>query len=142
MFKQDINKWNQTTFHYLIYGEGKKIIKSIKFLDEIKDIKNNNISLYYFGDLDYEGISIWSQLKDKYNVEIKPFVFFYEYLIDNYLCDAKGIPTKQELHNKSEKSFLNYFKPVHQNLLKKLLNEYKYIPQEALNYNTMKKISS
>lgn len=48
----------------LIYGEGKKIIKSFSFLEEIADTKK--VKVLYFGDIDPEGFMIYRLLREKY----------------------------------------------------------------------------
>ena len=50
--------------YLIIYGEGKKILKSFEFINNFK-LENNIIE--YFGDIDYEGINIYEQLKSKYS---------------------------------------------------------------------------
>ena len=42
----------------------KKILKSFEFINNFK-LENNIIE--YFGDIDYEGINIYEQLKSKYS---------------------------------------------------------------------------
>jgi hypothetical protein len=49
----------------LIYGEGKKIEKSFNFLHDITN--DNDLTIYYVGDIDPEGWGIYVRLKDSYH---------------------------------------------------------------------------
>ena len=49
----------------LVYGEGKKIISSFKFMDEY-DLDPQADVFFYFGDLDPEGINIYCELLEAY----------------------------------------------------------------------------
>ena len=72
----------------LIYGEGKKIINSLKFINEIAEGTDIE-KIYYFGDLDFEGIGIYNSLAFKYpEFTIVPHVELYREL----LKEAKNPP--------------------------------------------------
>ena len=60
--------------HIIIYGEGNKITRSWIFLETIPWIRGKAVRLFYFGDLDPEGINIFCRLQeavDRYNIERK-----------------------------------------------------------------------
>ena len=71
-----INIFNKN-FDTVIYGQGKKIVSSFSFLEELLAIdlleneqqkinKIKELNIYYAGDLDPEGLSIYTSLKQKY----------------------------------------------------------------------------
>ncbi|MCL0101390.1 DUF2220 domain-containing protein [Peptococcaceae bacterium] len=92
LFQEGINRWNGKSFSMLIYGEGRKILKSISFFEEIEEYKGLSTSFYYFGDLDAEGISIWYELTEQR--EVVPFVYFYCCLFErnkkNIVCQKEA----------------------------------------------------
>ena len=47
----------------LIYGEGNKITRSWSFIDSIPGVEDKKVRLFYFGDLDPEGINIFNRLR-------------------------------------------------------------------------------
>lgn len=129
LFLEGKNKWNNVEFDVLIYGEGNKITQSINFLEEIKEFSVSN--LYYFGDLDYEGINIFFRLKNIKN-EVVIFNYFYENLIDINFLKSRKISKNQKRNTSNENEFLNYFKDEHKEKIQKIFDEGKYIPQEGL----------
>lgn len=54
----------------LIYGEGKKIESSIEFLEEDELSFFKDATIYYWGDLDFEGIDIYLRLKNKISLRL------------------------------------------------------------------------
>ncbi|MGM0603682.1 MAG: Wadjet anti-phage system protein JetD domain-containing protein [Bacillota bacterium] len=94
-------------FDTVIYGQGKKIIRSFSFLKELLSpgLRNNQrpevierLNIYYAGDLDPEGLAIYTSLKDKYpEFEIKLLGEYYQLLFKEsdmfYPC--------QKRHNKN-----------------------------------------
>ena len=98
--------------YLVIYGEGKKILKSFEFINNFK-LENNIIE--YFGDIDYEGINIYEQLKSKYSqYNIKAYKTGYQKILDieknpnkiraNQICNLKN---NEEKHLKDSKSIIN-----------------------------------
>ncbi|WP_265444491.1 Wadjet anti-phage system protein JetD domain-containing protein [Acetivibrio straminisolvens] len=115
----------------LIYGEGKKIINSYSFIEEVamdKEIER----VYYFGDLDYEGIGIYNSLSLKYGKDlIVPHVRLYQEL----LKAAKKPPKLRT--NQSEvplEPFLEHFDEESRREIAAILYDGKYIPQEAVKF--------
>jgi|OM-RGC.v1.004430565 hypothetical protein len=116
----------------LIYGEGKKILHSLKFMEEIPDCRDTGITLYYFGDLDYEGISIYSGLAEAYpEYKIIPFVFLYRGLLK---ISPRPMVKKQRLNDLHLENFLKYFSAEETEVILSVLSQSMYIPQEALAY--------
>lgn len=65
----------------LIYGEAKKIINSFSFINEVAmDMTIEKV--YYFGDLDFEGIGIFNFMASKYGKDlVVPHVNLYKELL-------------------------------------------------------------
>lgn len=82
-------------FDTVIYGQGKKIIRSFYFLEELlglnqaeakimnskKESQTKKLDIYYAGDLDPEGLAIYTSLKAKYpKFKIKLLGEYYQLL--------------------------------------------------------------
>lgn len=124
----------------LIYGAGNVILKSFRDCSlsvepYVQDAKNQ---LYYFGDLDYEGIRIYEQLQEKFQEEvcIRPFIPAYEKMLWKGLQDfgIEGLPeTKKGQNRRLSGSFMKHFSGQIQRKMYDILENGKYIPQEIIN---------
>lgn len=120
-----------------IYGAGKGIFRSFEDFDLCVEpyMKAAGNQIYYFGDLDYEGIGIYENLSanfgEKWN--IVPFEAGYRKM----LSKAKGvdsIPETKEGQNRNIKDiFFSYFSTEQVKRMKEILEKGYYIPQEILN---------
>lgn len=123
----------------LIYGEGKKIISSFRFVDEYEIDKETDLVLY-FGDLDPEGINIYCELQDKYpQYKIAPFSEGYLAILENGL--KRGIsktPKPQNISKENIARFIKEFAEPYVIGLNEVLDGGFYIPQEALTATEMK----
>ncbi|RCW86944.1 uncharacterized protein DUF2220 [Halanaerobium sp. DL-01] len=96
-------------FDTVIYGQGKKIIRSFSFLEELLGVslRNNkrqevlnSINIYYAGDFDPEGLAIYTSLKDKYpEFEIKLLGEYYQLLLDE---TDNFYPSQKRQHKKQK----------------------------------------
>lgn len=114
-------------FDTLIYGQGKNIIRSFSFLEELLELnqaeakimnfkkdsqtKKENfgrkrilkkLNIYYAGDLDPEGLAIYISLKNKYpEFKIKLLIKYYQLLFKlnkgPYFCQNKQQKNKKVL---------------------------------------------
>ena len=114
-----------TTFTSLIYGCGWKITAGIDGLYEQLGIDKSSSTLYYFGDLDYEGLAIVHALGGK----IKLAVPFYEALLKKEYSYGKE---RQRKDQEALAAFLNVFSESEKTLIQALLDKGAYYPQEAL----------
>lgn len=122
----------------VIYGKGKGIIKSFQDFEYcvepyLTDEKN---IIYYFGDLDYEGIKIFETLYETYShaFQIKPFLQGYEKMIEKAKQVGFHLPfTKEGQKENIKDDFLGFFSDENQKFLINLLESRRYIPQEILN---------
>jgi Uncharacterized protein conserved in bacteria len=115
-----------TKFTSLIFGSGWKIVSNITMLEKQLGLKGKH-KLYYFGDLDYEGISIWNSLKEK--VEVQLAVDFYKELIKKSYSKGKENQVKNE---KALSNFVKLFNSEEGKYIIELLENKSYIPQEGL----------
>ena len=112
----------EQNFETVIYGQGKKIVSSFSFLEELlgidkaeqqpgaENFKQNlrrqdllaELNIYYAGDLDPEGLAIFSALNDKYpDFEIKLLAEYYQLLLNEadqfYSCQKRQNKNQQVL---------------------------------------------
>ncbi len=123
----------------LIYGEGKKILSSFKFVDEY-EINPQIDTFFYFGDLDAEGINIYCDLKAKFpEYNIRPFNQGYQAIFEiGFMRELVKTPKQQKV---SEDNIEKFIKEFDENLaikIKRIINEGFYIPQEALSATRIK----
>lgn len=125
----------------LIFGEGKKIIKSLSFLEEIAII--DGIRILYFGDIDPEGFMIYRLLKNKYEgMDIKLLFSAYKEMLKIEVPSFKCVG-----QNKNEENLefvLKEFKEQKLNYevdrLVDLWERDKRIPQETISYEYLKRL--
>ena len=123
----------------LIYGGGKSIYKSFAdFVNYVEPyFKHEKNKVYYFGDLDYEGILIYEHLQKEYaqQVEICLFTKAYEKMLEKAeIIGYQELPETKEGQNKNAGSiFLQNFSGNIQEKIRSILENGKYIPQEILN---------
>ena len=131
-----IKKLNLNHIYTVIYGEGKKILKSFSFINELNI--NGKYQIQYFGDIDFEGINIYEALKEKYKkYEISAYKIGYEAMlkIEN---EPQKIRTAQTINIEKINEFLKEFSPEYQEKLTKIFESKKYIPQEVFNFEVIK----
>ncbi|WP_010200219.1 Wadjet anti-phage system protein JetD domain-containing protein [Bacillus sp. m3-13] len=134
---EGITAWDGKNISLLIYGEGGKITKSIEFMEEL-DI-NRNIPIYYYGDLDPEGISIYYRTKKRVTRDLKPFTFFYE-----ALWERRNQIRKWENHRCSEDAyttFFSYFSSNWSESVRTFLEDKGCVPQEGVNLKELRRLA-
>ncbi|MFB6467026.1 Wadjet anti-phage system protein JetD domain-containing protein [Cytobacillus sp. Hz8] len=124
----------KTSFSTLIYGCGKAVIKSIEQFPMQYPISADH-HFFYFGDVDREGISIWSSLNQKQEAVLAlPF-----YLA----CLVKEPATGKEYQKERStaiKQFITHFPKKHQEQILSLLQNGTYYPQETLKTKELQEI--
>ncbi len=127
-----------TSVGTLIYGGGKAVYRSVSDFDRCIEpyMKSEKNTILYFGDLDYEGILIYEQLKNlmmpTYNV--LPFTIAYQKMI--LKSESIVLPETKEQQNKNCGSeFLKYFDEDIIYKIKQILESGRYIPQEILQFS-------
>lgn len=121
----------------LIYGAGKRILKSFgdfHFCVEPYMMEPGN-KIYYFGDLDYEGIGIYENFAGAFRDcwQILPFIPAYEMMLSK-AGQMASLPRTREGQNRNISGyFFSYFSWEQAGRMKEILDSDKYIPQEILN---------
>lgn len=123
----------------LIYGAGKGIIAAFSDFDISGEpyMTAQGNKIFYFGDLDYEGIGIYENFFTAYGAQydIKLFKNGYELMLAK--ADRIGIEnlplTKEGQNRKIDNLFFNQFSKTQQEKIKEILEQGRYIPQEILN---------
>ncbi len=125
----------------LLYGEGKKITRQSgrlrEYMEEVLGEHQNDF--YYFGDLDYEGISIYQEAKEKNpEVNVKLLLKAYEAMLEEKLQKAYPETRDHRTPRADLDSFLANFSEEHQKKILQILEKGRYIPQEILNWSLLK----
>lgn len=123
----------------LVYGEGRKITSSFKFIEEY-GVSIETDRVFYFGDLDAEGINIYCELVDKYpQYKISPFFEGYQAVLEiGQEKEPVKTPGQQKIKMENIDKFIKGFEPPWAVKLKKHLEDGFYVPQEALSAAEMK----
>lgn len=127
----------ETDFSTLIYGAGWRIISCIKDFKKQFPFDDKSHRFYYFGDLDYEGIKIWDMLRKNNDVYLASE--FYVELLKSQKSKGKE---KQIPCRDARDYFLLNLRA--NNIMKEdvisFLDAGKYIPQEALKAEELKRV--
>lgn len=124
-----------TIFTSLVYGAGWNVLGGISVFEKQLGLTAKDNKIYYFGDLDFEGISIWHGLNDK-----KPIILavdFYEYLLKKPCSYGKR---NQERNEEAIDSFLLNFDEYNKEKIMDILKKGGYYPQEGLAKRELKPI--
>lgn len=145
IFKQD--------FDTVIYGQGKKIVSSFSFLEELLGInllaaeqeraaKIKKLNIYYAGDLDPEGLNIYTSLKQKYpEYQISLLTDYYQLLFQQssqFYPLQKNQQQKQAVLKKVVQEIKDKGKLKLAGQFVELWQEEKRIPQEVITFEVLK----
>lgn len=122
-------------FSTLIYGCGKKIIKSIEQFDYQLPLTSTKHQFYYFGDLDHEGILIWHLLSNK--ISVSPALPFYEACLRKPYTIGKQ---NQRSNEESLTAFIAFLGKEDQERLLEMFHNGGYYPQEIIKTNELQEI--
>lgn len=130
----------QVPFGTLIYGAGKGILRSFQDFSFCVEpyMRAAENRIYYFGDLDYEGIGIYERLADTFEEKIQqeniqPFIQAYEKMLIKAQA-VRELPLTKEKQNRSLTGrFFSFFQEPAASRMKAVLESGHYIPQEILN---------
>lgn len=130
-------------FNVLIYGEGKKIIKSIEEIHLHDDpfLTDTESNFLYFGDLDDEGLGILRDLKRKFP-RIQPWMVGYLYLIEEALNKNRW-REGQAQRNIGVMAIAELLTGIGIDVSEKLAELFslnRYMPQEAMNYQVLRRL--
>lgn len=122
----------------LIYGAGKGIIRSFQDFSLCAEpyMRDKENHIYYFGDMDYEGIKIYESLARVFENEcmIEPFQNGYLKMLGKAKqIGEKELPDMKKGQNTNmDGIFQKYFKEQDYLDMQHILAQGKYIPQEIL----------
>jgi len=120
----------------LIYGAGKGILRSFRdFVFCVEPyMQEESNQIYYFGDLDYEGIGIYENLAQLFaaSKEIIPFIQAYEMMLDKSKQIVRLPETREQQNRNISSLFFSYFTAEQVHAMKNILEQELYIPQEIL----------
>lgn len=121
----------------LIYGAGKGILRSFEDFDLCAEpyMKHPENQIFYFGDLDYEGIGIYENLAQRFadRWKIRPFVPAYLAMLKKAEQVSTLPDTKEQQNRNIRNEFFSWFDEEMAGKMKIILEMDKYIPQEILN---------
>lgn len=137
LYLENVRSWDGIYFSMIIYGEGNKITKSFGHLDELGVPVSANI--YYFGDFDREGVSIYHRIATMNNRTVKVMKSFYEKMY-NRRKDKKNL-NKQNLNKSAIKYFFEGNEFYEETEMKDYLTTGKYVPQEAVNIDILRRMA-
>lgn len=123
-------------FHILLFGEGKKINRKSSTLTDYDKITLEGFksTYYYFGDIDYEGISIYNDLKEhNKTLDIQLMTPLYSEML--LKSEQTRLPiTKDHQNARALDNFLACFEEAYRKKVLDILCARQYVPQEILNY--------
>ncbi|QAA33472.1 Wadjet anti-phage system protein JetD domain-containing protein [Clostridium manihotivorum] len=123
-----------TEFCSLIFGSGWKIVGNINMLESQTGLRENNI-VYYFGDIDNEGVAIYNSLTERASVKLA--TEFYKELLKT---DFKEGKKNQKKKIAALKNFVKNFSEEEQKLILDKLDTGYYWPQEGLSKTELQHI--
>lgn len=125
----------------LIYGGGKRILRSFQDFDICVEpyMRERANRIYYFGDLDHEGIGIYESLAGMFagRWEILPFCRAYEKMLEKAQRAVQLPQTKEQQNRNISGAFFSYFEDTVQRQMLEILEKGIYIPQEIINISDL-----
>lgn len=125
-------------FGTVIYGAGKGIYRSFQDFSLCAEpyMKEKGNTLYYLGDIDYEGILIFETLAEQFagGVLVQPFVKGYLAMLKKAEeIGVERLPKMKEGQNQNNgQRFYSYFPQESQEQMRQLLQRRYYVPQEIV----------
>lgn len=125
----------------LIYGAGKGILRSFEDFNLCAEpyMREKRNTIYYFGDLDYEGIGIYEKLAVLFenHCTIRPFCEAYLKMYEKVEeVGIENLPFMKTGQNQNiGKLFWSFFNKQDVKKMQQIFQNGKYIPQESLAVN-------
>lgn len=131
----------EVAFTSLIYGCGKKVIRSMELFPYQLPLNRAHHLFHYFGDIDHEGINIWFALHDKMNrlfgKQVRPAIPFYEACVQKPHVYGKETQRKD---GQAVEAFLSHFDTPIQQMIQSSLSCGGYYPQEIIHSAELRQI--
>lgn len=125
----------ETDFTSIVYGAGWKIVANIARLPVQLGLEGYLHRVYYFGDMDAEGISIWHSLYKKHQTKLA--LPFYEALLKKDYSIGKET---QQKNMEAIEDFKAFFSEKEKAVIDVLINLEGYLPQEGLKKEELRDI--
>ncbi|MDD3934318.1 MAG: DUF2220 family protein [Methanoculleus sp.] len=117
--------------HLVIYGEGNAILKKFEYIETVGGVPDDRYR--YFGDIDWEGISIYNRLCARYpEYDIRPATALYAFILQK-AGPAGARPLRRPQRAGSLSPFLDFFDAETGDAIRQIVTAERYLPQEVLN---------
>ncbi|WP_394926701.1 Wadjet anti-phage system protein JetD domain-containing protein [uncultured Robinsoniella sp.] len=117
----------------LVYGEGNKVTGEAALQTFVKEYGFENRKIFYAGDIDVAGILMYyGAATHNRDAQIQPFMPLYNKMAER----AKNLrmqPTDDNRGRDWNHGFLDFFEDQNREIVRKVLDENRRIPQEILN---------
>lgn len=119
----------------VLYGEGNKVTKPGGIEAYEDDVLGAKVQFLYFGDLDFTGIEMFQRVcTANPSSNIKLFTELYEAMLRLTEIGKLGQIRKLQKNDACIDEFLSLFTIEQATIIRNILNENKYIPQEVISY--------
>lgn len=135
LMNEGLNTFYGISYQLLIYGEGRKILRSIEYLNELNIPLE--VAVHYFGDIDREGLWIKHRLELITDRGISYATDFYREAIKT--GRSRQLETKQTENKDANCQFQSHLVPEEWKFVEKVLREGRIIPQEAVNQKILRR---
>ena len=117
--------------HLVIYGEGNAILKKFEYIETVGGVPDDRYR--YFGDIDWEGISIYNRLRARYpEYDIRPATTLYAFILQK-AGPAGARPLRRPQRAGTLSPFLDFFDAETGDAIRQIVTAERYLPQEVLN---------
>ncbi len=117
--------------HLVIYGEGNAILKKFEYIETVGGVPDDRYR--YFGDIDWEGISIYNRLCARYpEYDIRPATALYAFILQK-AGPAGARPLRRPQRAGTLSPFLDFFDARTGDAIRQIVTAERYLPQEVLN---------
>ncbi|HEY9071258.1 MAG TPA: Wadjet anti-phage system protein JetD domain-containing protein [Candidatus Ozemobacteraceae bacterium] len=138
IFRTSSRRLGVHTIDALIYGEGRKILKSISFSREILNPDPASLLFLYWGDLDAEGIAILLELRRAWpELRIEPAGLLYETMLARM---PAAPPSPRSTRSFDIAPFFDLLPPGIAQQADQLIRSGRYLPQEAVPFTILKSL--
>lgn len=127
-------------YHAILYGEGRKITRAVGRLEEYNKemLAGSKNQYYYFGDLDFEGISIFMDLANgNKSINVRLCSELYEVMLSE--SNKIELPESRDkrVNDVDINTFVSYLSPEGNLKARSILDKGRYVPQEIINYQLL-----
>lgn len=125
--------------HLVIYGEGNAILKKFEYIGTVGGVPDDRYR--YFGDIDWEGISIYNRLRARYpEYDIQPATALYAFILQK-AGSAGAQPLRRLQRAGSLSPFLDFFDIETADAIRQIVTAERYLPQEVLNITDLSRLA-